>query len=109
MGFPRLSLRAPARLAAAERIVERADDRPRLVAGDAVIDRLAVPARGDQAFKPEARQLLRHRRLPPRQERLQFADRPLSVQEIAKDHQSGLMGQRLEKLARLAGALRHTI
>src|ERR1700689_4738215 len=99
------TLRASARTA--ERIIERANDRPRLVPGDAVVDPLAVPARRDEALEPQPRQLLRHRRLAPREQRLQFADRLFAVQEIAENHQPRLVRQRLEKFARLARAPRH--
>ena len=52
----------------AEGGIERGDDGARLIAGDAVADRLAVPARADQALESQARQSLRHRRLPARQQ-----------------------------------------
>jgi hypothetical protein len=45
--------------------------------------RRAVASGGDQIFEPEPRQFLWRRRTPPRQRRLQLADRFLPVDERA--------------------------
>src|ERR1700735_3746381 len=70
-----------------KRGIERADDRADSIIGNSIVNRPAVPASRQKALKPEARQLLRHRGLPPRQQRLQFANRFLAMQEIAQDQE----------------------
>ena len=106
-GLTRPRRRAAALGFLAEQGVERVDHPAHAAVGEAVVDRLALAAVVHKALEPEPRQLLRHCRLPLRQQTFEVGNRPFTRREVAQDHQPPLMGERLQELARGAGAFRH--
>ncbi len=71
---------------------------------DAVIDEASVATTGDQPIQSKTRQLLRHHGLLNAKAFLQLAHRLFSLREEAENDQSRVMGECLEKVARVARA-----
>src|SRR5574337_1893432 len=86
-------------LGGAERVVKRADNRPDLVARDAVVDRLAVAPGRDESFESQSCELLRYGRLAQLQELFELPDRFLARQEIAQVHEARRVRTRLHASA----------
>ncbi len=74
-----------------------------VVIGQAVIDRLAVAAGLHHAVVAQTRELLRHGRLPQRQDVLQFGHRPFALSQKAQQEQAVFVRDRFEEIAGLAG------
>src|SRR5262249_56771822 len=88
----------------AEHPVNRLHDDADVIAGEAVIDGLALTSCLHQAVLAQPRQLLRHGRLSQCEQVLELADRALSLAQDAQDHQPVWMRHRLEEQARISGA-----
>lgn len=69
---------------------------------EAIEDQLPVAARTHQLIAPEHREMLRERRLADRDALVDLADAELSLGEDAEDHQTLLVGDRLEQARRRA-------
>src|SRR3972149_460268 len=93
----------------AEDVVDRADDDARVLAGELVIDRLAVAPRRHQTVGTQSRELLRHRRLAQVEQLFQFAHRLLALGQNAEHQQTALMRESFEKIARPFGVADDTI
>src|SRR5207249_9247128 len=74
---------------------------------EAVIDRLAVAARGAQAVAAQPRELLRYRGLAQRQQVLELGHRFLALAQQVQDHQPALVRERLEQTRSLARVRGH--
>ena len=96
-------------LSLTENIDQHFDDLSHIVIGDAVVDLLPVAAERDETFEAQPRKLLRHGGLADVERLLQLADVLLAVNQLAKDLQPRLVGQRLEEVAGFAGAGRHRV
>src|SRR5262249_20069169 len=94
---------------AAEHAVERIDDHAYVVAGEAVIDGLAVAPRVHEAVSAQPGKLLRDRRLAQREQLLKLGHRLLALAQYAQDQQSALVRERLQEVARLLGPCRHDL
>src|SRR5258708_4510463 len=93
----------------AKYVVDRADDDAGFLAGEIVIDRLAVAPRRHQAIRAQPRQLLRDGRLAQAEDVFQFTDRLFTLGENAKDHQPVFVRQRLEEIAGAFGVVHHAL
>src|SRR5690606_3683734 len=83
--------------------VQHLHHRARRPALDAVPDRLAVAAAGDDALAAQQRQMLRDRRIADAEELGELADGFLALDQLAQDQQPVLVGPRLRLLVGLVG------
>src|SRR5260370_28445496 len=90
---------------AAEYLMERADQGDGARVGKLVEDLLGFPSRFDDPALPQLRELLRQAWLAHAERRFDLADRPLSLNEKANNHQPIWIGESLHELARGLGFL----
>jgi hypothetical protein len=86
------------RLFAAKKVINDFENAAGAFISEAVIDRLAFTARHNQTLKAQARQLLRHGRLPRGQQFFQLGYGFLPGDQMAQDHQTALMADGFQEI-----------
>lgn len=73
------------------------------------MDRLGFAPGGDEAVAPQLRQVLGQRGLLEPDDALERADGPLSLMQLAQDHQPVRVGERAHQARRFSGPRLHRL